>query len=317
VVEKAPAKKAAQRPVLLGQEGKASTAGEAKQQQAKHPQAKAQSGSQPLSGQVWRLARDGAGCRALQEALHAAPSNESRGALAAELRGRVWPAMRHRHANHVLQKCIVTMRPSELQFIIDELCAKGSDGVGRAARHAYGCRILQRLLEHCRADQLEGMVEGLLADAAALSKHVYGNFVIQHLMEYGLSVQRHGLICELVKSTQELGRDIHSGAVVAKAMSYSCPEDQLLLARALIREEGAIAAMARTRHGSLATKLVLQAVGGAEKDEAVRQIEEELPLLMARRYGRAVVASLRGAGGAAGSAEEAEASEEESGSGSP
>ena len=58
------------------------------------------------------------------------------------------------------------------------------------ARHQYGCRILQRLLENCQGKQMEGqgvrcflltsgVVALLLEDALPLVRHGYATFVMQ------------------------------------------------------------------------------------------------------------------------------------------
>lgn len=249
-------------------------------------------GGQSLEGSVWHLARDAQGCRRVQEALEDAASDEAREALAAELRGHVWQAVRHPHANHVLQKCIMTMRPAAVQFIIDELTEKGPEGSVKAARHAYGCRILQRLLEHCRPDQLVGLVAALMPEAAPLAKHIYGKFVIQHMLECGTNLQQRQLMSELEMHIHELGHDIHSGAVLSKALSVGDPQDQDALARALVRQPGTLAALAATRYGSAAARLVLEMAQGPEREEAQRQVSEKAAALSTRRYGRAVVACL-------------------------
>lgn len=245
-----------------------------------------------VAGRVWELAREAEGCRLLQEILEGAGSDAMREALAMELRGHVWQAMRHRHANHVVQKCILTMRPAAVQFIIDEFEEKGAENIVKAARHAYGCRILQRMLEHCRPDQLEFLLTGIFAEAVPLSKHVYGNFVVQHLFEYGTDGRRRQLAAEFTARAAELGSDVHSGAVLAKALAFCQSSDQVALAAAIVRDGVCLKALAKSRHGSPAARLVLQTLRGAELEEAQRQLEEEIPALSCRRYGRAVVACL-------------------------
>merc|ERR1712139_585287 len=94
-------------------------------------------------------------------------------ALAFEMHSRVWEALRCPNANFVLQKFICVLRPQASQFILDEL---RKAGFSKAARHRYGCRVLQRLLEHCGAEQLQPLVEDLLLDASALCRHVYGHY---------------------------------------------------------------------------------------------------------------------------------------------
>merc|ERR1739848_142507 len=99
--------------------------------------------------------------------------------LTSELKGHCVEASRCDHANHVLQKCICTIPSMSAQFIIDELLfAHG--GVVKIARHQCGCRVIQRLIEHCAWEQLLPLVEALLADCLKLSHDKFGNYVIQH-----------------------------------------------------------------------------------------------------------------------------------------
>lgn len=105
--------------------------------------------------------------------------------LALELQGHVLAAARSACANYVLQKIIQVLRPQACQFIIDEIMKTPAD-VPILARHQYGCRILQRLLEHCQAQQMEGLVKLLLEDATALVRHNYGTFVMQQIFDFGI-----------------------------------------------------------------------------------------------------------------------------------
>jgi len=247
-----------------------------------------------VAGRVWALARDPRGCREVQRALEVAGSDEARSALANELRGHVWEAMRCPHANHVLQKCIVSMRPQQSQFIIDELLCgtAGPSGASQAARHRYGCRIVERLIEHCPPQQVKRLVEDLVSDAVALSKHPYGNYVMQHLLEHGPPDQRRRLTRMLELHAHTAGSDCYARAVVSKALSHGAHADQVALARALLREPGLIATMARTRHGHVAAKFVLQNLEGQDSVEARRQLTADLAVLRASRYGRFVAACL-------------------------
>jgi len=212
--------------------------------------------------------------------------------LASELRGHVLEALQCPHANHVLQKCIVSMRTQSLQFVIEELLTPSPEQVVQVARHKYGCRILQRLLEHCRADQLHELVAELLSSAVSLSKHAYANFVIQHLFEYGTPEQRGHLAGLFQHHAKALGKDDHGRAVLSKALSYAGPEERTALAHALLREQGLLVRMARTRHGHAAVMCVLQALSGGELEAARRQLLDGVATLRMSRYGRTVAACL-------------------------
>mmetsp|Transcript_11077 Transcript_11077/g.22933 ORF Transcript_11077/g.22933 Transcript_11077/m.22933 type:complete len:368 (+) Transcript_11077:68-1171(+) len=224
------------------------------------------------SGRVWSLSRDPAGCREVQAALEAAGSEEERQALAGELRGRVSEALRCPHANFVLQKCIAVIRPRNLQFIVDEILFKGAGAVAHVARHKYGCRIIQRLLEHLSPAQLHGLVDDLLEDAMTTCKHPYGNYVMQHLLEYGTARQRHELIHLLTQNAATVGKDSYACEVIVKAIALGAREDQVALARAFLTVPGFGALMARSQRGHASTKLILRALEGPEQEAARCQL---------------------------------------------
>lgn len=245
---------------------------------------------EPVTGRVWRLSQDATGCREVQHALEASTGQDEREAIAGELRGRIAEAARCPHANHVVQKLVVTMRPQSLQFIIDELMAGG--GSVQAARHKFGCRILQRLLEHCPPAQVSDLVEAVLAEAVPISRHPYGNYVMQHLLEFGTGEQKHRLAQVLEREMRGLGSDTYGCAVVSSALCHSSHGDQLALARTLLKEPGLLVYMACTRHGHLAVTHALQVLEGQERLEARQHLAAESTALCSSRYGRVVVACL-------------------------
>jgi len=243
-------------------------------------------------GQVWALSRDANGCREVQDAMEMAQSDEDCVAIAHELSGHVWEAVCCPHANYVLQKCIVKMRSKNSQFIIDELLQVGR--VGQAARHKYGCRVLQRILEHCRADQVKPLVDELLAEALQLSKHPYASFVMQHIFEQGSDEQVDSLMEVLVANAVTLGADGWACVVLHKAFVHGDLEGQLKLASAILQDKGLIARIARSRRGHPAAKLILDLFeeGSPERANARAQLRDEEAMLRKARYGRSICAVL-------------------------
>lgn len=220
-----------------------------------------------LHKKVWTLSRDAAGCRKVQDALEAAGEDE-RVAIANELQGHICEALRCPHANFVLQKCITVLRPTYLQFIVDEVLNKGQEAVSQAARHKYGCRIIQRLLEHCSPTQVDKLADALLEDSLPSCLHPYGNYVMQHLLEHGCETHRRRLLLILQQEASQLGSDHCACAVLGKAMTVAPREEQGPLAKALLRVPGLLSQMSHTRHGHQVAKLVLRALEGSEQEEA-------------------------------------------------
>ena len=48
--------------------------------------------------------------------------------------------------------------------------------------HPYGCRVIQRILEHCLPEQTASILEELHQNTEQLIQDQYGNYVIQHVL---------------------------------------------------------------------------------------------------------------------------------------
>jgi len=172
-----------------------------------------------VRGLVWKLAKDADGCRALQQAFEEAGCDDVRVLLASELQTHVWDAMKCDNANHVLQKCIGTMRPMDSQFIIDELVHAG---VAKTARHRHGCRVLQRLYELCAPDQMRPISEDLVKDALPLCRHIFAKYVMQHLIEHGSDEHVAALTQMLALHAPALGADGSAYAAIGSWCAAQC-----------------------------------------------------------------------------------------------
>jgi len=192
--------------------------------------------------------------------------------MVAEINGHAFQATQCPHANHVLRKVITSAPPSALHLIVVELMSQGAKGIIELARHRYGCRILEGLIAHCPFGQISVMVESLLADAAALSMHMYGNFVIQRLLEQCPPASRSQLFQMMRANLVAMGTNFYGSAVLVKGMTHGTDAEQLLLARAILRVNGLLAAIAKYRHGKTILELVLPVLEDLEKDGAVKQL---------------------------------------------
>ena len=101
--------------------------------------------------------------------------------LSQELDGNVLKCVKDQNGNHVVQKCIETVEASRLQFIIDAFRGQ----VYNLSTHPYGCRVIQRILEHCTGEQTTPVLEELHTHIEALIQDQYGNYVVQHVLDRG------------------------------------------------------------------------------------------------------------------------------------
>jgi hypothetical protein len=124
------------------------------------------------------------------------------------------------------------------------------------ARHRFGCRVLQRALEHCLSEQTEELIAEVLAEAPQLVRHTYGNFVIQHIIQYGTSSQVHQIIQVLLADAMRFANHRIASHVMSCALSCCSPEDVQTLTKALVRDEGQLAELTRRHYGSFVVREV-------------------------------------------------------------
>ncbi|CAK0842831.1 unnamed protein product, partial [Prorocentrum cordatum] len=225
-------------------------------------------------GEVLRMALDIRGCRLLQNAIELS-SQEVQLSITRQLQGHVKEVLESPHANHVLQRAIEFMRPSSVSFVLEELneCGPAAD----LARHRYGCRIMERLIEHFPLGHLEPLITDMLNETWDLSKHPFGNFVVQHLLEHGTQDHRRLIVDCLLKELVNVCPHQHAVNVLDKALSYGALGDQRALAEGVLRRPGLLLQLSSSRAGlPAAQRLALVVKGGRLHEEAVAQLRTHL-----------------------------------------
>lgn len=238
---------------------------------------------QRVRGRVMQLSLDPQGCRVVQRALEDVPDLEQ-AILVAELHGHVSDAVESPHANHVLQRCIEVMRPCLVTFILDELVAYRP--AGEMARHRYGCRVLERVIEHLPPAAVKSLISELMEEAGELSKHQFGNFVIQHILEHGDSPQRRRVVIALCSEIASIAADPYACGVLDKALTYAPYEDQHRLAVAVLECSGLLLGMACTKRGAPTAEQLLRVARGAYLVDARRQLLLGVDKLKRTKHGR-------------------------------
>jgi hypothetical protein len=243
-----------------------------------------------LEGQVWQYAMHPDGCRLVQQAFDDATSDAARSALAKELHTHVAEAWRSPNANHVLQKCIATLPPHEFQFIITEIQQAGPGALASVARHQYGCRILQRLLEFASPAQLGQLVEDLSKEAVPLCNDIYASFVLQHMLQHGTESHVSNLVRLFAANAFAIGSDPHGVTVLEKALSCHAPlQDRKVLAHALAAEPNLLLSMSlgrHGRHGHNVAKLALRMSAPEHREFALLSLQRRKQSMSNSRYGK-------------------------------
>jgi len=241
--------------------------------------------SEGLQGSLWTICSSKAGFGASPRRPTAAVRCRQHSTVRRAMRP-VLEACKCPHANHVLQKIILLLPASSLQFIVDELMA---GAIAPMVRHKYGCRIIQRLVEHCCASQVHKLVEIALKDIPTLGRHPYGTYVIQNILQHGTHEHRRRIVAAVIKGIGVLGAESNGCAVVSAALSYGLDRDRYALAQVVLREHGLLCFMANSRHGHTAAMRVLDLLGGDDQVVARARLQAQAASLRLSRYGRIVV----------------------------
>ncbi|GFR51822.1 hypothetical protein Agub_g14284, partial [Astrephomene gubernaculifera] len=115
-------------------------------------------------------------------------------AAVAELDGALMRCVRDKCAHHVLRAALHHVPHHRQAFLVDGLQA----ALPSLARHPYGCRLVQSLLQTvCEPERWRAIGWDLLQDAPQLGGHEYGNYVMQTLAQVAAPPVRSALAAAL------------------------------------------------------------------------------------------------------------------------
>jgi len=216
--------------------------------------------------------------------------------MSMEFFGQVCDALESPHAHHVLQRIVELMPPSSVSFILRELQSKWSPAF--VARHRFGCRVLERVIEHFPAcphagAELAYFLEGILHDAAPHCYHSFSTFVMQHILEYGNVEQQRAIVSSLRTDLWRAALDMHAVGCLDKALSFQPFEDQVALASAILDAEGLLTRMALTRKGLPVARRLLRVIDGANLEQARRQLSGDAAKLARSKGGKALLSAAK------------------------
>ena len=126
-----------------------------------------------------------------------------------------------------------------IQFIIDAF----RDHVYGLATHPYGCRVIQRIFEHCtehrdnptlsnsmQLDSQRPLLDELHNCAIALMQDQYGNYVVQHILQHGKPEDKTQIIQKAKGQILAMSQHKFASNVVEKCVFYgSKPERRMIV----------------------------------------------------------------------------------------
>jgi pumilio RNA-binding family len=201
-----------------------------------------------LEGQMVSLSSQMYGCRVAQKALEKM-DDDNLIDLLSEFHDTVLTCIHDQNGNHVIQKIIqvVSSRSktyqaedkekaikfsTQLHFILDCVI----ENIVPLSCHPFGCRVLQRILEHCIESQKSTALDTIQRCLRTLLDDQYGNYVIQHVLQFGRKSDRD-VVLQIVIGNGILGlsRQKFASNVIEKLLKYGNSSQRNEIVREMLK----------------------------------------------------------------------------------
>ncbi|KAL1559523.1 pumilio 4-like isoform X2 [Salvia divinorum] len=241
-----------------------------------------------LIGHVLPLTLQMYGCRVIQKALEVIDTDTG-AKMAAELDGSVMKCIHDQNGNHVIQKCIECIPQYQIHFIISSFLGQ----VVTLSTHHYGCRVIQRVLEHCDDPKTQQKImDEIMNYVCKLAQDQYGNYVIQHVVEHGRPHERATIISKLAGQIVKMSQQKFASNVVEKCLAFGGPEERKLLVSEILgstEENEPLQAMMKDPFGNYVVQKVLETCDDKSRELILSRIKIHLSALKRYTYGKHIV----------------------------
>ncbi|KAB1204274.1 hypothetical protein CJ030_MR8G009062 [Morella rubra] len=215
---------------------------------------------------------------------------EQKAQLVRELDGHIMRCVRDQNGNHVIQKCIESIPTEKIGFIISAFRGQ----VAVLSMHPYGCRVIQRVLEHCTDElQCQFIVDEILESVCALAQDQYGNYVTQHVLERGKPHERSQIISKLSGHIVQLSQHKFASNVVEKCLEYGGPaERELLIGEIFGPNEGSdnLLTMMKDQFANYVVQKILELCSDNQRAILLSRVRVHAHALKKYTYGKHIVA---------------------------
>ncbi|TVY49376.1 Pumilio domain-containing protein [Lachnellula occidentalis] len=236
-----------------------------------------------------RIALNQHGTRALQKMIEFISTPGQVQTIISALRYRVVELIQDLNGNHVIQKCLNKLSPTDAQFIFD---AVGTNCID-VGTHRHGCCVLQRCIDHASGEQKAWLIRQISNNAFLLVQDPFGNYVVQYILDLNEPIFTEPLVAMFSGRVGQLSKQKFSSNVIEKCLRCAQePSKDMLIEEMLQPSE-----LDRLLRDSFANYVIQTALDYANPAMKVRLIEAIRPYLPAIRttpYGRRIQAKIQG-----------------------
>lgn len=242
-----------------------------------------------LTEHVLTLSLQMYGCRVIQKAIEVVDLDQQT-KMVVELDGHIMRCVRDQNGNHVIQKCIECVPEEVIHFIISVFY----DQVVTLSTHPYGCRVIQRVLEHCSNPKtLQIVMDEIMQSVCMLAQDQYGNYVVQHVLEHGQPHERSDIINKLIGQIVQMSQQKFASNVVEKCLSFGTPTERQILVDQMLSstdENDPLQVMMKDQFANYVVQKVLETCDDQQLELILNRIKVHLNALKKYTYGKHIVA---------------------------
>ncbi|KAK9733032.1 hypothetical protein RND81_04G039500 [Saponaria officinalis] len=195
-----------------------------------------------------------------------------------------------KNGNHVIQKCIESVSTEKIGFILSSFHGQ----VSALSSHPYGCRVIQRVLEHCSDEQVSrGIVDEILKSACTLAQDPYGNYVTQHILDTGKPHERSQIIRKLAGKFIGMSQLNYASNVIEKCLIYGDASEHDLIIEEFIAESDnndALLMLMKDQFANHVNQKIFDIGTEKQKETFLNCIKTHLSVLKIFTYAKQIVA---------------------------
>ena len=162
------------------------------------------------------------------------------------------------NGNHVMQKFVDSLPQSALHEIVMSITEDPAT-VARLSLHSYGCRVVQRLLVRCTAEDRSSILNFVITTFPDLVCDQFGNYVAQHSLEYSSEEEKKAILATLtLMDAAALCCNKFASNVIEKAIRVRLIEKTVLhrLIDTIVQTEEALLSLMKDKYGNYVVKAI-------------------------------------------------------------
>uniref|UniRef100_A0A8R1HR76 PUM-HD domain-containing protein n=1 Tax=Caenorhabditis japonica TaxID=281687 RepID=A0A8R1HR76_CAEJA len=233
-------------------------------------------------------------CRVLQKALEKV-SEPLQIKILIQIRQVIPRCMKDQNGNHVIQKAIEKVDSQYIQFIVDALL-ETPNTIYEMSVDPYGCRVVQRCLEHCIPSQTTPMIERIHERFDEIANNQYGNYVVQHVIQHGSEKDRIIIVERVSENLLEFATHKYSSNVIEKCLELGAVYHKGIIVRSACHHpDGSVpivVQMMKDQYANYVVQKMFDQVTMEQRRELILAVRPHIPILREYPHGKHILAKL-------------------------